>query len=91
MEDQPPRRADRYRSPTEMTGTVTIELNPNDLRLLGHYYQNDFRLDLTNGPDCVSIDPPASTWKSMAIMTTVIGMVFHACKGFKLVRFLDLR
>ena len=59
-----------------MNDTVTIELNPNDLRLLGHFYQNDFRLDLTHGPDCVSIDPPTSTWKSMAIMTTVMGLMF---------------
>lgn len=67
---------DHGRSPTEMTDTKTNELNPNDLRLLGHFYQNDFRLELTNGPDGASIDPPASTWKSMAIMTTVIGLVF---------------
>jgi len=59
-----------------MIDTATIELNPDELRLLGHFYQNDFRLDLTNGPGGVSIDPPASTWKSMAIMTTVIGLFF---------------
>lgn len=51
-------------------------MNPNELRLLGHFYHNDFGLELSDTPDEVTIDPPKSTWKSMAVMTTVIGVVF---------------
>lgn len=59
-----------------MTDAAALELNPADLRLLGRFYQNDLRLDLSVGPSSVDISPPMSTWKSMAIMTTVIGLVY---------------
>lgn len=51
-------------------------MNPDDLRLLGRFYQNDFRLELAHDARSVTIDPPMSTWKSMIIMTTVIVLVF---------------
>ncbi|WP_286763820.1 MULTISPECIES: hypothetical protein [Rhodopirellula] len=59
-----------------MTNTAPHDIDPDELRLLGHFYQNDFPLDLTIGPDAVCIDPPKSTWKSMVAMTTVIGLLF---------------
>ena len=59
-----------------MTDAEALELDPADLRLLGHFYQNDLRLELTEGPESVDIAPPMSTWRSMAIMTTVIGLIY---------------
>lgn len=59
-----------------MTDAVALELNPSELRLIGHFYQNDFRLELTEGFDSINIGPPSSTWRSMAIMTTVIGLIY---------------
>ncbi len=59
-----------------MTDAAALELNPTDLRLLGHFYQNDLRLQLTEGTNSVDIAPPLSTWKSMAVMTIVIGLIY---------------
>ncbi|WP_146531638.1 hypothetical protein [Novipirellula artificiosorum] len=59
-----------------MKDVAALELNPTDLRLLGHFYQNNFRLELTKGLNSVDIDPPMSTWVSMALMTTVIGLIY---------------
>ena len=70
------RPRDRERSPTQMTDAAPLELNPTHLRLLGHFYQNDFRLQLTRCTNSIDIGPPLSTWKPMAIMTTVIGLIY---------------
>lgn len=60
----------------KITGAPILDMPPDDLRLLGHFYQNDFRLEVTHDSRVVTIDPPKSTWKTMAVMTTVIGLVF---------------
>lgn len=52
------------------------ELTPADLSLLGHFYQNDFPLLLKACSHGVEIVPPQSTWKSMVVMTSLIGLVY---------------
>ncbi|WP_372715535.1 hypothetical protein [Novipirellula sp.] len=59
-----------------MTDTEPHELKATELRLLGHFYQNDFRLVLHKGPASVDIGPPLSTWRSMAIMMALIGLIY---------------
>lgn len=59
-----------------MNDIAIPDLNPEELRLLGNFYQNDDGLELNRGLNSIDIAPPDSTCRSMAIMTTVIGLIF---------------
>ena len=50
----------------QMTDTETDQLDATELRLIGQFYQNDFRFVLHKGPASFDIVPPLSTWRSMA-------------------------
>lgn len=64
---------------TEETGAEISRLgngfDPSALKLLGQSYCNDFPVELLKDSEHVSIAPPSSTWRSMVIMSALIGTV----------------
>ena len=57
-----------------MMDAASLDLSADHLRLLGRYYQNDLRLALARGSHTVDVGPPLSTWKPLAIMTTLLSL-----------------
>lgn len=65
-----------------MPSDQLVDTSPDDFKLLGTFYMNDFPLVVEREVDAVRILPPPKPWISLAVMTLVIACFFA---GFVLV------